>query len=63
MNTTLSVKSSWPVSVGGQEATEMLSGAASDDLIGKCVKVHHEPFEFDADTMVEVESCFQGSIL
>jgi hypothetical protein len=53
------VKSSWPVLVNNTEPPKLLSGAEAENLLRHCLKVHQGPFDFDPETMVEVESCVQ----
>ena len=54
------VKSSWPVSapdIGGDQTPKLSTG--TENLLQKNLKIHQGSFDFDPETIVEVESCVQ----
>ena len=57
------VKSSWPIypPPNDDSISKPMSGSESEKLFEKCLKIHFGHFEFDPETMIEVESCLQLS--
>jgi hypothetical protein len=57
------VRSSWPISPPSIDDAipKPLSGPEAERLFEKCLKTHFGQFEFDPETMIEVESCLQLS--
>ena len=56
------IRSSWPISAPAanpETPEQLLTGPDGENLFRQSLKLHQGSFEFDPETMVEVESCIQ----